>query len=57
MVGTSTIVDLKSAYFQLCIVEKLWKYQLVKCNGNNYCFDVSKTMFKIVLEKEEKIAR
>lgn len=37
MRGASTIVDLKSAYLQVHVAEKLWRYQLVKYNGRTYC--------------------
>ena len=37
MRGGSTIVDLKSAYLQIHMAEKLWKYQLVKYKGRTYC--------------------
>ena len=31
--GASTIVDLKSAYLQIHVAEKLWRYQLVRYKG------------------------
>ena len=37
MRGASTIVDLKSAYLQVHVAEKLWRYQLVKYGGRTYC--------------------
>lgn len=37
MRGASTIVDLKSAYLQIHVAEKLWRYQLVKYDGRTYC--------------------
>ena len=37
MNGASTLVDLKSAYLQLHVAKKLWKYQLVKYKGKTYC--------------------
>lgn len=37
MSGASTIVDLKSAYLQVHVAEKLWKYQIVKYKGTTYC--------------------
>lgn len=37
MRGASTIVDLKSAYLQIHVAKKLWRYQLVKYNGRTYC--------------------
>lgn len=33
MTGATTIVALKSAYLQLHVSEKLWKYQLVRYKG------------------------
>ena len=37
MGGASKIVDLKSAYFQLHVSIKLWKYRLVKYKEKTYC--------------------
>lgn len=37
MSGASTIVDLKSAYLQVHVVKKLWRYQLVNYKGKTYC--------------------
>lgn len=64
MSGATTIVDLKSAYLQVHVAKKLWKYQLVKYKGKTYCltrmgFGLSsapKSMTKIlrtVLSKRE----
>lgn len=35
--GETAIVDLKSAYLQIKVAKKLWKYQLVRFRGNTYC--------------------
>ena len=35
--GASTIVDLKSAYLQIHVAEKLWRYPLVKYKERTYC--------------------
>ena len=35
--GAASIVDLKSAYLQIHVDEKLWKYQLVRFKGKTYC--------------------
>ncbi|GFS13397.1 Gag-Pro-Pol polyprotein [Elysia marginata] len=36
--GDCEIVDLKSAYLQICVSPELWKYQLVKFKGKVYAF-------------------
>ena len=38
MVGADTIVDLKSAYCQLYVAEKLYQYELVRNKRNTYYF-------------------
>ena len=35
--GDNVLVDLKTAYLQIKVVEKLWKYQLVEFKGKTYC--------------------
>lgn len=37
MKGAMTIVDLKSAYLQIHVAKKLWKYQRVRYQGQTYC--------------------
>lgn len=66
MRGAGTIVDLKSAYLQIHVAKKLWKYQLVKHKGKTYCLTrlgfglnsaprIMATILKAVLGKERKI--
>ena len=64
--GAAAIVDLKSAYLQLHVHEKLWKYQLVNCRGKIYCLTrvgfglnsaprIMTLIHKTVLGKDEKV--
>ena len=64
--GASAIVDLKSAYLQLHVHEKLWKYQLVSYGGKTYCLTrvgfglnsaprIMTLILKTVLGKDEKV--
>ena len=66
MVGASAIVDLKSAYLQLHVHEKLWKYQLVNYKGKTYCLTrvgfglnsaprIMTLILKTVLGKDERV--
>ena len=65
MTGASTLVDLKSAYLQLKVNEKLWKYQLVRYKNKTYCLTrlgfglnsapkIRSIILKTVLERMEK---
>ena len=64
--GASAIVDLKSAYLQLHVHEKLWKYQLVSYGGKTYCLTrvgfglnsaprIMNLILKTFLGKDEKV--
>ena len=66
MSGGVTIVDLKSAYLQIRIDRKLWKYQLVQYKGKTYCLTrlgfglnsaprIMAKILKTVLGKQEVI--
>ncbi|GAB1602697.1 hypothetical protein Ahia01_000549600 [Argonauta hians] len=37
MSGSAAIVDLKAAYLQIHVAERLWRYQLVRYKGKLYC--------------------
>ena len=37
LAGGTAIVDLKSAYLQLYVAKRLWRYQLVRYKGRIYC--------------------
>ncbi len=61
--GANTIIDLKSAYLQLHIAERLWLYQLVKYKRTTYYFirlgfglnvapKIMVTVLKTVLKQE-----
>ncbi|XP_068237250.1 uncharacterized protein [Palaemon carinicauda] len=63
-----SVVDLKSAYLQLSIDEKLWPYQLVNYKGQTFCLTrlgfglnsaprIMSRILKTVLSKDEKIER
>ena len=58
MMGDNTIIDLKSAYLQLHVAERVWQYQLVMYKGTIYCLTrlgfglniIPKTMTKWVVK-------
>ncbi|XP_068224113.1 uncharacterized protein [Palaemon carinicauda] len=62
-----SVVDLKSAYLQLSVDEKLWPYQLVNYKGQTFCLtrlgfglnspQIMSRILKTVLSKDEKIER
>ncbi|XP_068231906.1 uncharacterized protein [Palaemon carinicauda] len=63
-----SVVDLKSAYLQLSVDEKLWPYQLVNYKGQTFCLTrlgfglnsaprIMSRILKTVLSKDEKIER
>ena len=64
--GETTLVDLKSAYLQIRVSKKLWKYQLVKYKGRTYCLTrlgfglnvaprIMSRILKTVLSQSDKI--
>ena len=68
MERATKIVDLKSAYLQIHVDEKLWRYQLVKYKGWIYCLTrlgfglnsalkIMTAVLKNVLAKDEVIKR
>ncbi|KAI0983140.1 hypothetical protein GJ496_005970 [Pomphorhynchus laevis] len=53
-----SIMDLSRAYLQIHVREKLWKYQMVRFGGRQFCltrlgfgFNVAPTIMKAVMEK------
>ena len=63
-----TLVDLKSAYLQIRVAKKLWKYQLVEYKGRTYCLTrlgfglncaprIMSKILKTVLQKDKQIHR
>lgn len=68
MKQSTKIVDLKSAYLQLHVDEKLWKYQLVEYKGEVYCLTrlgfglnsapkIMMAVLKTVLAKDDAVKR
>ena len=68
MKGGVKIVDLKSAYLQIKVAEKLWRYQLVNYKGKIFCLTrlgfglnsaprIMAKILKTVLAKREEVKR
>lgn len=64
--GGTSIVDLKAAYLQIHVSEKLWRYQLVRYKNKTYCLTrlgfglcsapkIMSRILKMVLSSEENI--
>ena len=62
------VVDLRKAYLQVCVDEKLWPYQVVRWRGETFCLTrlgfglniapkVMRRILEFVLERDDEVAK